>query len=119
MQREDPIDLNFELLEMQKWNISTDKAQRADEKNGIISLVIVFTPRTELWSLKYQNGLFFVFFADDSKKLVTDWPIYSSAPERSYLDWVSSFLNFYFNISRTVTPKSPFWRNSERSFRDA
>ena len=33
-----------EGLEMQKWNISTDRAQRADEKNGVICLVIMFTP---------------------------------------------------------------------------
>ena len=38
------MELNFEGLEMQKWNISTNSAQRADEKNGIICLVIIFTP---------------------------------------------------------------------------
>ena len=38
------MELNFEGLEMQKWNISTNSAQRADEKNGIICLVIMFTP---------------------------------------------------------------------------
>ena len=29
---------------MQKWNIATDRAQRVDEKNGVICLVM-FTPR--------------------------------------------------------------------------
>ena len=29
---------------MQKWNISTDRAQWVDEKNGVIRLVM-FTPR--------------------------------------------------------------------------
>ena len=33
------------LKVLQKWNIPTNRAQRVDEKNGIICLVIVFTPR--------------------------------------------------------------------------
>ena len=38
-----------------------------------------------LWSLKCQKWLiFFVFSADDSKKLVTVWAKYLSAPEQSY-----------------------------------
>ena len=35
MQREDPMELNFEGLEMQKWNIAKDRAQRVDKKNGL------------------------------------------------------------------------------------
>ena len=41
----DPMELNFEDLEMQKWNTLTDRAQRVDEKNGAICLVIMFTLR--------------------------------------------------------------------------
>ena len=37
--------LNFEGLEMQKWNIPTERAQRVDKKNGVICLIIMFTPR--------------------------------------------------------------------------
>ena len=33
-QRKDPLDLNFEGLEIQKWNILTDRVQRAVEKIG-------------------------------------------------------------------------------------
>ena len=29
---------------MQKWNIQTDRAQRVDEKNWVICLVIMFAP---------------------------------------------------------------------------
>ena len=39
------MELNFDGLEMQKWNIPTDRAQRVDGKNGISCLVIMFTPR--------------------------------------------------------------------------
>ena len=38
------MELNFEGLEMQKWNIPSDRAQRIDEKNGVICLVILFRP---------------------------------------------------------------------------
>ena len=37
------MELNFEDLEMQKWNITTNKARR-DGKKGVICLVIMFTP---------------------------------------------------------------------------
>ena len=36
-------ELNFDGLQMQKWNIPMDRAQRVDEKNGVICLVM-FTP---------------------------------------------------------------------------
>ena len=55
-------DMNFEGLEIQKWNIPTDRTWRVDEKNGVIFLVIMFTPGVMV---------IFVFFADDNKILVT------------------------------------------------
>ena len=39
------MELNFEDLEMQKWNVPTDIFQIADEKNDIICLVIIFTQK--------------------------------------------------------------------------
>ena len=36
--------LNSEDLEMKKWNKPTDRAQRIDEKNGVICLFIMFAP---------------------------------------------------------------------------
>ena len=44
MQRRYPIELDFEGLEMQKYNKSSDRAQRVDEKNGGICLVSMFSP---------------------------------------------------------------------------
>ena len=43
---------------MQKWNIQTDKAQRVDEKNGVIFLVIMF------------------FIDEDSLTKIKKWPIF-------------------------------------------
>ena len=34
-------ELNFDGIKMQKWNIPMDKAQRVDEKNGVICLVML------------------------------------------------------------------------------
>ena len=56
MQRGNPMKVNFKALEMQEWNITTDRAERVDEKNGVISLVIMFASR---------------LFADNSKTLIT------------------------------------------------
>ena len=39
------MELNFAAVEMQKQNIPIDRAQRVDERNGVICLVTVFTPR--------------------------------------------------------------------------
>ena len=78
MQKGDPIEVNFEGLEMQKSNIPMDRVQRVDEKNVIICLVIMFT-----YGVMVKNGSFFVFSADDSKKLVTVSAKHLSASEIS------------------------------------
>ena len=39
------MEVNFEDLDMQKWNIPTDRAQKVDDKNGVICLLIMFTSR--------------------------------------------------------------------------
>ena len=39
------MELHFEGYEMQKWNIPTDIAQRVNEKNGVLCLDVMFTPR--------------------------------------------------------------------------
>ena len=44
MQRGHPMELNFEGLEMQKWNIPTDRVQRVDKKIGWF-VVVMFTLR--------------------------------------------------------------------------
>ena len=44
---------------MQKWNTPTARAWRADEKNGVIFLVTLFTPWVMVIKL-WRNGSFFV-----------------------------------------------------------
>ena len=50
-----------------KMNIPTDRTQKVDEKNGVICLVIMSTPRVMV--IKMSRWLISVFSADDSKKL--------------------------------------------------
>ena len=45
MQSGNTMELNFEGLQMQKWNILSDRAQRVHDKNRVICLVFMFTPR--------------------------------------------------------------------------
>ena len=47
-------------LEMQKWNIQSDRAQRVDEKNGVICLVVIFTLRVRV--IKMSQIAHFVSF---------------------------------------------------------
>ena len=63
------MEINFEGLEMQTWNIPTDKAQRVDGKNGVTCLVIMFTPRAMVIKMSKMAHFSFVFSADVSKKI--------------------------------------------------
>ena len=56
----DPMELNFEGLEMQKWNTPTDRAQRVHGKNGVVCLVIMFTSRVMV--IKMLNIAYFLYF---------------------------------------------------------
>ena len=81
--RGDPIELNFESLDMQKWNIPTGRAQKVDNKMGYFVLLSCLFP--ELWSLKLQKWFNFCIFANASKKQVTVWTKYLHDCERFYL----------------------------------
>ena len=71
-EKEGSMELNFEGLEIQKWNIPMDRAQERDKKNGIICIVILFTPNFLVMNTS-KMALFFLFSTDDSQKLVTVW----------------------------------------------
>ena len=57
MQNGNPMGLNFDRLEMQKRNIPIDRAQTVYEKNGVICLVIIFSP-----GVKIQKIAHFMYF---------------------------------------------------------
>ena len=70
-QRAEFIELNFEGLKMQKWNVPTDRVQRADEKTGVICLVIIFPQENLSVVLKCFDqdvANFLVSSAENTKK---------------------------------------------------
>ena len=72
MQRRNPMELNFEYLEIQKRNILMDRAQGVDKKNGVICPVVIFTPTVAVIR-KSQIAQFFVFLLMAAKKLSQFW----------------------------------------------
>ena len=74
----------FGRLEMQKWNIPTDRAQGVDEKNGVVSLVVMFAPRVMVIEMS-KMAHFLHFLLMPAKKSNTIWRSYLRASERSYL----------------------------------
>ena len=81
--RGNPLELNFEGLEIKKENIPTDRALRDDEKNGFICLVIMFTPRIKV--IKMSKLAHFLEFLLIKAKIQSIWAKYLSACERSRL----------------------------------
>ena len=60
MQKEDPMELQFEGLEMQKCNIQTERTRRAGEKNEVICIVTIFTPKVMV--IKMSKMVHFCIF---------------------------------------------------------
>ena len=63
------MQLNFYGFEIQKWNIPSERAQRVDEKNEVICLFIMFTPR--IMAIKMSKMAYFCVFWWQKKKSVT------------------------------------------------
>ena len=62
------MELNLESLEIQNWNILMDRAQRADEKNGVICLVSMFTPGSVVIKMsKMTYCLYFLLMIEKNK----------------------------------------------------
>ena len=60
------MELNFEDLEKQKWNMPTVRTQRVGEKNGVVCLVIMFT--SGLMVLKKSRMANFLYFLPTTAK---------------------------------------------------
>ena len=57
MEKGELMELKFEGIEMRKWNILMDRAQRVDEKNGVICLFIMFTPEVMVMTMSSMAHL--------------------------------------------------------------
>ena len=61
----EPMKLNFQGLEILKWNIPSDRFLREDKKNGVICLAFMFTLRVMV--IKMSKMAY--FFADDRNSI--------------------------------------------------
>ena len=76
---------------MQKWNISTYRAQRVDEKNDVIC-VVMFTSKVMVIRM-WKKASFNVYSAEYRK---TDqvWARYLNASVRSYLALLQNAMDY-------------------------
>ena len=77
MLKEGTIKLNFQGLEMQKVNIKMDRAQRGDEENRVICLVIMFTSTVIVTKMSKMADCFFCRW----RQKITIW---ANVYEKSY-----------------------------------
>ena len=61
------LKFDFEGLGMQRWNKSTDRAQKVDEQNVFIFLFIMFTSRVMVIKIS-SNGSFSYFLLTTAKR---------------------------------------------------
>ena len=56
--------MNFEYFQIQKWMSQTVRAEKIDDKNGVISLVSMFLSRVMILKMSKKVILFVQFCAD-------------------------------------------------------
>ena len=137
----------LKVLKSKNEIIPANRAQRLDEKNGLICLVIIFT--LEVKVIKMSKVAHFFIFCWWRQKIIHSlgnlfkciWKVFSSSFRKRYelldsklsrccplkIQGFGFFLTQQFsltstlNISQTVTSKpinhTIFWRNSKRFFR--
>ena len=52
---------------MQKWNISIDRAERVDEKNGVICLFIMFIPKVVVMAMSNMAHLLYFLLLTEKR----------------------------------------------------
>ena len=73
--------LKFYVFEIQKWNIPTYRAQRVDEKNDVICLVM-FTSKVMVIRMSKMAHLMY-FLLNTEKKTDPVWARYLNGSEMS------------------------------------
>ena len=75
--------MNFDYFQIQKWILQTVRAEKVDEKNGVICLFSTFPSWVVVRRLS-KKVYFSQFFADLSKKFKSVKAIYIYVCESSY-----------------------------------
>ena len=99
--QKDPMKINFDNFQIQKWISQTVRAQKADEENRVICVISFFS--SWVMVLKLPKIVHFLqIFADLIKKPKSIEAIYFYLSERPHhtLSWNSIFYKSPSNISR-------------------
>ena len=76
---------------MQKWNISTYRAQRVDEKNDVIRLVM-FTSKVMV--IRMSRTAYLMYFLLNTEKNRPVWARYFNTSEMSYLALLQNTMDY-------------------------
>ena len=98
------LEWNFEGLEIHKLNIPMDRAQKVDQKNGVINLVIMVTRRITV--IKMSK-----IISAGSKKPVTVWGKYlSKIFKYSFLHFNTFEIQFLCSVKWTFTCQKSYFK---------
>ena len=79
---------------MQKWNISTYRAQRVDEKNDVICLVMFTSKVMVIRMSKMAHLMYFYLNTEKNRPSLGKWVRNLIASERSYLALLQNTLDY-------------------------
>ena len=79
---------------MQKWNISTYRAQRVDEKNDFICLVMLTSKVMVIRMSKMAHLMYFLLNTEKNRPSLGKWVRYLNASERSYLALLQNTMDY-------------------------
>ena len=101
--------LNFEGFEMQKLNVLTDRAPEVYEKNGVICLVTMFTPRVMIIKMSKMAHLSYSLLVKANinhslgKMFKCTWKILLSSFRKWYACcWKNSFGMWKINLKNSL-----------------
>ena len=76
---------------MQQWNISRYRAQRVDEKNDVVRLVM-FT--SKVMAIRMSKMAYLMYFLLNTEKTDLVWERYLNASERCYLALLQNTMDY-------------------------
>ena len=79
---------------MQKWNISTYRAQRVDEKNDVICRVMFTSKFMVIRMSKMAHWMYFLVNTQKNKPSLGKWVRNLNAFERSYLALLQNAMGY-------------------------
>ena len=83
---------------MQKWNISTYRAQRVDEKNDVICLVMFTSKVVVIRMSKMAHLMYFLLNTEKNRPSLDKCVRHLNASERSYLALLQKYYGLWGSV---------------------